>query len=350
MRRRSASWFQQHERSLTIFYLVLVAAAIAPLLVPQLRTPIANLAQRVIIKFAQQPIADVTYGEALVAAGKYEDAVSYLSSLDQSFPARTVRHALDVERERVLRGLGQAYEGLGRKRLALGSYRRAVRFDPRNVENHFALAQAARRFDEPDEAAEHFAYILSVHPSHLPSVNALVQHAFDAADYHKVVALFQTYLDSIRVDTIVVELGARQAAVRVVVAGHKHNVRAVFDQPVTADGDELRIRSRTGPIAIEHVRLDFAFHGEYDVPQVAASRSNSTTASVQSSASSWSIRLPEKPFAVKAVDLTLKAPKKVDVQTWDMVETSYRNTLNPGGLETARARIYLGAFEPDQLR
>ena len=116
----------------------------------------------------------VERGEELVAAGRWEEAIAYLQPLDRAFPARDVRHARDTERERILRALGRAYEDTGRKRLSLETYRRLVAFDTRNYRNHLALARTATLFDEPEEALLHYRHILEIHPSHLPSLAAIM--------------------------------------------------------------------------------------------------------------------------------------------------------------------------------
>ena len=285
----------------------------------------------------------VERGEGLVADGRYEEAAAYLERLDAAFPARHVKHGRDVERERVLRALGQANLALGRKRAALDALRRAVEFDGRNYLNHFTLATAALQLNEPEEALAAFERVLAIYPGHLPTVAALIAHYFGQSDYRAVAETYEAYLDAYLIDETTIELGAGVARADVMVDGRDHEI----DVPLVAGSGSEPARGRSLSIdggayatRVAAVTLVPARRaGVLDADPIALDPPDGWGDGNGAIHSGTAVVVPiGAEVQVARARIVLRLLKPVDAQTWEMVATSYRNLLQTEALRVARRR------------
>lgn len=181
MRERPRRHPRPGERTLLAASLAVLVLCLAFLAVPSCRQTLLWHSQATADAWDERWTRRVERGEALLAAQRFEEAAAHLEAVDRRFPAPLVKYGRDGERERLLRALGASHAALGRKRRTLETYRRLVAYDPLNYLNHVALAEAALRFDEPDEALAHFEEVLRFHPGHLPSLRAVVERAWTRA-------------------------------------------------------------------------------------------------------------------------------------------------------------------------
>lgn len=316
-------------RLLIAGYLGLLALGLLVIGLPPLRAAAAARVEQVMRSVQGGWIERVDRGEALVDAGRYEEAIAYLTALDDRFPARTNRHALDRERERVLHALGRAYVATDRKGSALDAFRRAVLFDPRNVENHFALARTALHFAEPEEALLHLDRVLAIHPSHRGALSAAVALAFEDGAYARVVERMESYLDAFRVHPLPVSVGTDTAWSRVPVDGRVHEVRV----PLPATARAARVEIRPDHPGLE-VLAAFA-EGRAFAGRAGAAGDSATIAREDGL---LRVELPGPPGGTAALRLTVRARAPVDAETWEQVRTSYRNRLAHEALEAAERR------------
>ena len=355
-----------HERKLvasSIVAMVLLAGMLsAGILVGKIRVPVLNYVESIVDYWDDRWSRRVEYGERLVNSKQYEDAVQYLATLDRIFPAQNVRHKRDMERERILRGLGHSYSELGKKRLTLETYRRLVEFDPRNFESRYLLAQACVRFNEIKLAQEHFAGLLKFHPTHLPSVQSVLKIFFDRGDFVAVVDHYEAYLNAFLLQPLTVELGGAATTFNVPVDGYFHDVDLrLLRDPGTSS--ELRLQVGELAIEVERVRLK--------APLVVGKTGVSTTA-IWPGPTSWnsqkmirvasgryrglgpgaSLRLgvPPQPEGIAAVYLRLRLFKQIDHSTWSIIRTSYERLLRYDALRAAQSRSIIGfSVGNDQL-
>ena len=194
------------------------------------------------------------YGERLVTAKEYAQAVEFLVALDRDFPARVIEHKRGWERQRILRALGLSYSEMGKKQLALDTYRRLVDFDRRDFESRYLLAQACLKFGEPKLAEEHLAGVLKIHPTHMPSVRAYLKYHFDKGDFAAVIAAYETYLNAFLMRQITVGLGQSSANVYVPVDGRFHDLELRLTLLPEVSG-ELALRGEEFAIEIKQVTM-----------------------------------------------------------------------------------------------
>jgi tetratricopeptide (TPR) repeat protein len=304
-------------------YVTLLAAVLAVVLIPGLRSPVSERVQWAFQSVQRGWIDRVARGEALVEEGRYEEAVAYLENLDRRFPARSNRHSLDKERERILHALGQSYAALDRKRLTLETYRRVVEFDPRNVANHFELAAAALRFDEEAEAEQHFEHVLGIDPSHLPALDAIIGLDFERGDFARVVGRFEAYVDAFRMhDEIRIRMGDSARVVRVPIDGRSRELRVAL--PSVEGATRLEVESAHAGIELSEVRLE---------PRVRAGEVSPGRQAVPRDGPGFALLAP--PWEAAAVWLTVRTRVPVDPTTWEKIAVSYRNRLDPDGFAEA---------------
>ena len=371
--------FRRHERRLLLLYSVGLVGLVLVFAVPPVRDALLSRAGAVMALGERRWIQRIERGEQLLASGRIEEAIAHFEELDERFPARAGRHALEKGRERILHALGRSHEKAGKKRLALEAYRRAVIFDPRNFWNHFELARAALALTEPDEAQLHLERALQIHPSHLPSLRELIALYYDAEDYRAVVAAYERYLDGFQVHEMSVEIGGIVSTVPVRVDGRYRNVRVALGG-LAETADSLRLNA--GPYSVEVQRIDVegaVRRGELGktlrVVQTPAGQTWAAAGALPDELDSrsdvapgvppWAprtvllrpgqvvspddlpppqaettlgIALQRSTTNVATVRLELRLLKPVDPQTWDMVEASHRNLLAFAALEDARER------------
>jgi tetratricopeptide (TPR) repeat protein len=362
MDRRPASrdftrFVRVHERTLvavSLLGLALLGGIVAiGVLVNGIREPALDRVERIINYWDDRWTRRLEYGERLVNAKEYSQAVEYLAALDRDFPARSVRHKRDMERERLLRALGRSYSELGKKRLALDAYRRLVEFDPRNFENRHLLAQACLRFGELDLAIEHIAGVLKIHPTHMPSVRALLKIHFDKGNFAAVVDGYETYLNAFLVQQAEATLGQSSAKLNVPVDGRFHDVEIRLNSPDTPGQLALAV----GQLAIEIKRVALEaplLVGKPGVP-VAPLWPGANSWRVQEMApiavgsyralgpgAAMRLDVPPQPRGVAKLYLTLRLFKPFDPELWGMVQKSYERLLRYDELKAVRARSVEG--------
>jgi tetratricopeptide (TPR) repeat protein len=297
----------------------------------------------------------VEAGEALLAAGRLDEAQAYLEQLDRRFPARDVRHALDKERERLLFALGRTYEALGRRTMALATFTRLATFDPRNWKNHAALAGAHTRLDPnwstPDEAGAALTELLRINPNELGAVADLATFYFEKPDFPSLVAVMETYL---RADLYVMSTPALDdSRVEQVldVDGVWHRVRLPFPDAPSAPsrfslptrGYDAEVRSVTlepalavGRPPTEPIVLlpTSAWNGDSLLsPRPGLFRSTGSATAIQ-------VPLPADlpPLATVEVELRLFKPMRDDL--WALARRAYRSILRPQGLDSAAQLLF----------
>lgn len=293
----------------------------------------------------------VEYGERLVSSGHFEAAVFYLTALDQDFPARNVKHKRDRERERLLYALGSSYAEMGKKRKTINTYRSLVEFDPRNFRNHYLLAVNCVRFNEYEEAKEEFRQVLAIHPTHLPSLKEYVSIHFNRGDFRPVIGAFEEYMNAFQVQNITVELGDLSTTVGVQVDGNCHDIEVRLRQKQGWAGT-LAIYSGGLSIEIEHVILK---------APVMVGDIGDLTSRIWSGETSWQseemecinvgsyhslgsdsvarLDIQAQPQGVDKICIRLRLFKKYDAELWNLVEKSYHNLLDKGGLMLVRSRM-----------
>jgi tetratricopeptide (TPR) repeat protein len=355
---RLGRFLRERERSLVAVSIVslLLLGTIAAIGVKKrgIRLAVLDRVERIVDYWDDRWTRRLEYGERLVNAKDYPQAVEYLVALDRDFPAQYVKHKRDTERERLLRALGHSYAEMGKKRLALDTYRRLVEFDPRNFENHYLLAQACLRFKETKMAEEQFAALLKFHPTHMPSVRAIVKMHFDKGDFAAVVAAYETYLNAFLIQQITVGLGQSSIKVNVPVDGQLHDFEVRLGQLPTTSAELLL---QVGEFAIEIKQVSVQaplLVGEAGVPALRVWPAENSwrvqemapigVGSYRALGPGAALRLdiPPQPKGVAAVHLRLRLFKPTDQDLWSMVETSYRNLLRYDDLKAALARSAIG--------
>jgi tetratricopeptide (TPR) repeat protein len=355
---RLVRFFRERERSLVavslVSLLLLGGVAAISVKVRSIRIALLDHVERIVDYWDDRWTRRLEYGERLVNAKDYPRAVEYLVALDRDFPAQYVKHKRDTERERLLRALGQSYAEMDKKRLALETYRRLAEFDSRNFENHYLFAQACLRFKEPKIAEEQFAAILKIHPTHVPSVRAILRMHFDKGDFAAVVAAYETYLNAFLIQQITVALGQSSIKVNVPVDGQLHDIDARLSHSPTASA-ELALQVGEFAIEIKQVSVQAPLLvGESGVPAIRVWPAKTSwqvqemapisEGSYRALGPSASLRLaiPPQPKGVALVHLRLRLFKPADQDLWSMVETSYRNLLRYDDLKAALARSAIG--------
>jgi len=353
----SALWNlgERHGRRLTWIYLGSLVLLLLVLAVPYLRHRVFWRVESALVAREAQWARRVATGEALLAAGRLEEAQAYLEQLDRRFPARDVRHALDKERERLLLALGRTYEALGRRNLALTTFTTLATFDPRNWKNHAALAAAHTRLDPnwstPDEAGLALMEVLRINPNQLEAVTDLATFYFEKPDFPSLVATIDTYLQA---DLYLMSFPALDTArVEQVldVDGQWHRVTLRYPEAPAAPG---RFSLPTGGYSAEvrSVVLKPALHvGRPPADPIVLwpqatwtgdSLSSPRPGLFQSAGSATTIQVPLPPalppIATVEVELRLFKPMRDDL--WALARRAYRSTLRPQGLDSAAQLLF----------
>jgi tetratricopeptide (TPR) repeat protein len=347
--RRAREAVRRNERLTAWVLLGAIGLACLALLAPPIRDRVLILAQANVARWDARWTERVERGEALVADGRHEEAAAYLEQLDGVFPARHVKHGRDVERERVLRALGEANLAIGRKRASLDALQRAVEFDERNYLNHFALAAAALELGEPEAALASFERVLAIHPGHLPTVSALIAYHFEQADYRSVAEVYEAYLDAYVLHTVAVELGNGSGRADVRADGRDHEVDVPLvagDGSVAARGRSLSIDGAPYPTRVAGVTLIEPLRaGVLEADPIELGRPGGWSNEGADAGSDAAVRVPVGPTDVEIAraHIVLRLLKPVDTETWELITTSYLNLLERDALEAARERSVIMA-------
>ncbi len=333
--------------------LVLVALLLALAIlggVRPLRDTALDQVQRVVRYWDNRWTRRVEQGEALVAAGRLEEAAVYLEALDRDFPAPRFEYGRGVERERVLKALLATYRAQERKRRSLDTVARLAAFDPRAFANHVLQAETALQFQEPDLARQAFGRALAIQPSHEPSVAGVARLAYESGAFGEVVTVYEAYLDAFQVATLEVGLDDATAPLRVPVDGRFHEVEAVLERPADPAAE---LRLATGQFGFEldelviEPPLRIGVEGRPPAlrlgPDAAWQPRNLSPGpghTLRPSGEAPALRLAPLPLpdGASRLRVRLRLFKPVGAELWDQVVRSYRNRLDWDGLAAAQAR------------
>ena len=292
----------------------------------------------------------------LVARGDFLAATQRLERLDARFPAVSVKHRFDKQRERLLGLLAQSYRELGRKRRCLDVHGRRVDFDSRNWQNHFEHARALVHFAEPADALDAFAEVTRIHPTHLPTLQEVVRLHFESARFEDVVRAYQAYLDAWLLAPITLRFGEHSQDVEIFCDGRNQTLEVPFELAagwsgsfcIESHGYSLGFGSAEliAPVLVgeestidsslieAHETLPFELRemNEVDRGRFAALGNDSRLCATA--------RAPQAGCARLRIELT--GYKALDAATWSMIEKSYSNLLRSEHLSLARMRTCIG--------
>lgn len=344
-------WVQRRERALIVAWLAGCAALLAFIGVWGLAL---NGAERAVESWGERWVRELGELEADVAAGRCAVALPRLEQLDRDCPAVFVKHRQDKERERLLALLGECHAKLDHRKKAIEALERLVAFDPRNFDNHFRLAEAQRAFGDDAQARKAYDEVLAIHPTHLPSVTAVIHAAFAAGNYGQVVADYERYLHTWLLAPVRVEFGETAVALEAPVDGETHAVEGVVELPagwsgavrVKTGGFSARVESlelvpplRVGVVAERAPVIiptdQFQSLGEWSPAPMGEEWSRSR----ESGLSSFPFALPDGAARVR---LKLALFKALPADTWTEVRKSYRNRLELDKLREAERRSRVG--------
>ena len=352
----AARWraaFRRHERRLAVAWLATVLVVAGGLATTPVRRTVFSGLQRTVDHWDARWTRRLAEGEALFAAGRYEEAAVYLERLDRIFPARDVRHARDTERERLLQLLARSYEAIGRTGRARATYDSLVAFDSLNYFNYFERARAAERMASgwavPEEARNDYATALQRFPGHLASLRGYVAYHMDRGEFIPVVDAYRAYLDAFLAQHLTLRLDTTSLGLMVSADGLLRTVeiplRTTADRATT-----LTIETRGFPLHVEGITAVSALRVSVPTPVQAveiapiperlenfeamgdgALRPTDTTTSVV-------YRVPPIESGIASIRLRLRLYKPIDEPLWQQVARSYRNLIDEDGLRQAEAR------------
>jgi tetratricopeptide (TPR) repeat protein len=341
---------RQHERGLIRAWIV---GAVLLVLVLFTWGIVFRGAERVVDAWQARWPARIDRCASLAEQGRFEEAAQTLEQLDQDFPARTVKHRYDRERERLLTLLAHCYVKLDRKKRALAACERLVAFDPRNFENHYTQARTALAFGEGGLAQTALDALLAIHPTHAPAVEARIKLAFDGGQFAKIPPLWRAYVDAFRPAPVDFSFAGASVHLEVPSDGTPQRFEFGFALDPQASGEALLLThgwsldvreigflapqlvgvARTIPFTPVPQLVWRATGGE----QLAAGQLRASDAS---SSLRGELRGPEDGAARGVFELV--AYKACSETLWSMVATSYRNLLLWDELEGQAARMRIG--------
>jgi tetratricopeptide (TPR) repeat protein len=292
-----------------------------------------------------------------VRARRFEEALPRLEQLERDCPAVFVKHRYDKEREKLLGLLGKCYVELDRRRLARETLQRLVAFDPRNYQNHFQLAEAERAFGDELAAAAAYTQVLAIHPTHLPSVQAVIDASFDGREYASVVAAYERYLDAWLLGAVRVRVGDAAVELETQVDGRVRVLEAVFPLPAPWSG-ALSIETGGYSARVESIEV---------IPPERIGRATPHQALILQPDTSWTTdqgssadSLAPGELAARTAEAKLFGPslaleegaarlrvrialfKALPPEMWSKVSASYRNELASDAFDRAAARSRVG--------
>ena len=352
---RFARFVQRNERRLIVAWLAgcalvlaLVAYAIA-----------FGGAERAIEAWDGRWTARVDHAESLVhskgaSKARLTEAAAELEAIDRDFPAQFIKHRLDRERERILGLLGECYVALDKKGRAIATLERLVAFDPKNYDNHFRLAEAQRRFADNDAARKSYEDVLAIHPTHLPTLSALIGMDDFGSLYAQVVDDYEHYLDAWLLARIRVSFGEHAVELDVPVDGREHTLEGVIDLPANGSQtmciETLGYSARLG--AIELVPpLRAGVVEPLEVVSLDSKSAWRASGGVLAGGAELLADGPQSRLCVEKlalvhgagrVRLKITLFKALPESTWKMVTKAYRNRLELAKLRDAEQRSRVG--------
>ena len=346
---------RRRERIWILGYLFLLVVSSAALVIPVTRGRVLGLIARAVDKADTRWDVRLAHGLALLEAGGYAEAATYLERLDRDFPAPTNRARRDRDREALLLALARSHEMLGRRGRSLRVYQELVAFDPRNHRSHYELAAAhvrlARGWSVPEEAVTAFQQVLAINPNHLPSVRAVMRFAYERGEFSEAAHTLERYLGASLTQNLWVTVGDSTALIRVPFDGRWHQIR-------------LLLRPASGPFVVEMETNGFTM--AVGAPRVVRGFSTGIQPVAMppnaSPAAHWqgdgatleagryvpdrkdarlftTVPAGETPITLIRFDVRMFKP--VDSDTWSMAQRSYSNLLNDEGFRAVAARAQL---------
>ncbi len=339
--RSLAKWFYRSERRLILAWVLFLIVGVVAIAFPPIRDRIFWRIEGLVESREKSWIAAVDEGERLVTEGRLEEAEHFLLNLDRRFPARTVRGALDRDRERLLRTLGRVYEGQGRSGRALVAYRALEAFDPRNYRNRWELAAALERLEGtwtfPIEARDAYSSVLQIYPTHLPSLRSVIRYDFDRGAFANAIVSWERSLRAQQYLPLILAVGSVEQIKVVVVDGAWHDIDAGM---LRAEAEAFTLSTAGFPTDVRDVRIDRPLYaGTPGGRRTRRGADGLLSSGVGDSSSLLSIPLPEGVSELNRLRLQVRIRRPVDAETWSMVQTSYRNALNDQGLEWSKTRV-----------
>jgi hypothetical protein len=350
-----ASFVQRNERRLIVAWLAGCAALLA-----LVAWAIAfGGAERTIEAWDARWVPRIDRAEALMRSngGSKETltlAAAELEAIDSDFPAQFIKHRLDRQRERILGLLGECYVGLDRKKHALETLEWLVAFDPKNYDNHFRLAEAQRHFADNDAARKSYEDVLAIHPTHLPTLKALIGMDDFGSLYAQVVDDYEHYLDAWLLARIRVSSGEHAVELDVPVDGREHVVEGLIDLPaewsqamcIETRGYSARLGELefvpalhvgvVEPLAV--VRVVGAANWRASGGQLA----HDLEVSASAPDSKLCVDQLALPHGAARVRLKITLYKALPQDIWKMVTKAYRNRLELAKLREAEQRSRVG--------
>lgn len=340
-------FYYRHERRLLVAWVLLLALGLVLLAVPPLRDRVFWRGERLLRGREAAWVRAVDQGERLLAEGRLDEAEAHLLDVDRRFPARTARGRRDTERERLLHTLARTYEAQGRSNRALLAWQAAQAYDPRNYRNSYELGAAWERLEStwtiPVEARDAFARVLEIHPTHLPSLRGVLRYDFDRGAFAEVIARWESFLEAQQYLALALRVGTSASWTVIPVDGAWHDVALTGRFP---DSSSLRLGTAGFPLEVREVRLDLPLRAGVVGPvSTRSSPAGPLVAEPGDPGSELDVALPPGVREGVRLRFQVRVRRPVDAETWGMVETSYRNRLDPEGVPRAAARVVV---VPDQ--
>lgn len=340
-------FYYRHERRFLTAWVALLALGFALLVLPPLRDRVFWRVERLLRDREAAWVHAVDTGERLLAEGRLDEAEAFLLDLDRRFPARTARGRRDTDRERLLHALARTYEAQGRPNRALLAYQALQAYDPRNYRNSHALGAAWERLEGtwtiPVEARDAFVQVLEIHPTHLPSLRGALRYDFDRGAFAEVITRWESSLDAQQYLPIPVRVGGTETWRVVPVDGAWHEVGLTGRLP---DSTSFRLATAGFPLEVREVRVDLPLRA--GVPGSVTTRASTAAPAVAEPGvpgTELEVALPAGASEGVRLRFQVRVRRPVDQETWTMVETSYRNRLDPEGVRRAADRVVV---VPDQ--
>ena len=342
-----------HERALALVWVVAIGFVGLSVAVGPVRARMLDRVQTIVEWWEGRWADRLEEGERLVAEERWADAATYLERLDRIHPARNVKHARDMQRERLLRLLARSYEGLDRRARTIETYRRLVAFDPKHYRNHFDLAQASERLlsraTMAPEARDAYAATLELFPAHLPSVRGYLRYYLDRGEFITVVEGYEDYLNAYLIQYVRVSLGDTSVDLPVLVDGRPRDYEIPIAAAVSAS-DVLTVATGGFALAVERVevlpavRVGVVNRGDAAPVDLSGARLHqvelveSGTYRPLGAGSTVQLPLPSEQDSIGRVRVRIALFKPVDRELWAFVSRSYGNLLDDAGRLTAARR------------
>ena len=189
--------------------------------------------------------------------------------------------------------------------------------------------------------------MLSIHPSHLPSLEGIVQIALDGEDAPGVVEAYERYLDALVVRDIEVRFGDISVVVPVVADGRSRTIESTVTLPEGWSG-EIALSANEAVPGLQRIELQPPLRvGEPGEPGFDLQTEGNLTVSSSTDAGqpvqrySLALDAPAQPYGVARVVMRLRLLKPVRADAWRMIEDAYATVLDRPGASAARRRSFI---------